>query len=189
MFFTLYFRQTTKIKLKRTFETVRKCLFNPFQPNSETKPSLLQTSKMESFAILVHGFQPIKARPQMSKRRCFEKYYSCDKALPEGVILEKPTIGDKYITSLTFYTSNYVPLNVLRRRNFQEVIARKFKIFKVKFTPLQNGCLTTFKKMCSRNWQKVKIAKEFSLYINCMSLVFFPDWFALHTVFLWCSEK
>ena len=96
MFFTLYFRQTTKIKLKRTFETVRKCLFNPFQPNSETKPSLLQTSKMESFAILVHGFQPIKARPQMSKKRCLEKYYSCDKALPEGVILEKPTIGDKY---------------------------------------------------------------------------------------------
>ena len=59
---------------------------------------------------------------------------------PDRVIWKKLTIDDKYIykqMSLTFYTSNDVPKRCREEKNIRALM---------RFIPLRNGCLITFKK-------------------------------------------
>ena len=64
-------------------------------------------------------------------------------------------------TSLTFYTSNNVPLKWVEKKKLLGCNSKEIKNL-LNFTTLQNGCLISFKKMCSWNWKKVNV----SLYIK-----------------------
>ena len=84
----------------------------------------------------------LKAHRQISEKRCFEKYCSCDKALGYTLteLLKKPDNWRQIYkqTCSTFYTSN----TCLKRVEKKKLLGRHNKEIY-----LRNGCLITFKKM------------------------------------------
>ena len=94
----------------------------------------------------------LKAHWQISEKRCFEKYCSCDKALGYTLteLLKKPDNWRQIYkqTCSTFYTSN----TCLKRVEKKNLLGRHNKEIY-----LRNGCLITFKKCrSSQHWFSIE---------------------------------